>query len=241
MMGALLWYKISDFIAQSYCSNFLKRPKKDILNAELKKIEKMTDLMMAYASTFYWKEFFQKAVEKRAYSNLPYAMSLVGTREQSLDFVSLACLELEADDACAIGRINKFYQSLKKIQSDQLNPKKTKNLRLYAKINHRELLKLNQSALDHIELLGEIRRLDENLQAGFKGVSKYFRGLAEYDQKIAGADVTFLTDKLNDYDTKMEALSKKLEKELKEAMTALKTAQALQLTEEAILLKLKIA
>lgn len=241
MIGALLWYKISDFIAQSYCSNALRQPTKDALGTELTGISTMANLMMAYSSTFYWTEFFREAVEKRAYSNLPNAMSLVAKREKSLGFVSLACSELKADDACAIERIHAFYQSLKKLKQDRSTTRTTKNLRMYPRMDHKELIKLNKSALDHIELLGDISSLNRNLQTAVTGISKYFHGLATYDQGIAEADVTYLTDKLNDYSTRMDTLSKKLQKDMRAAMAALKTAQVLQAIEEVVLLKLKIA
>ena len=95
--------------------------------------------------------------------------------------------------------------------------------------------------LQHIELLGNIRNLDENLQIAVKGISGYFKGLAEYDQGIAQADVTFLKDKLKEFDNRAGTLSRKLEKDVQGAMKALITAQALQVAEESLILGLKIA
>ena len=95
--------------------------------------------------------------------------------------------------------------------------------------------------LQHIELLGNIRNLDENLQTAVKGISGYFKGLAEYDQGIAQADVTFLKDKLKEFDNRAGTLSRKLEKDVQGAMKALITAQALQVAEESLVLGLKIA
>ena len=95
--------------------------------------------------------------------------------------------------------------------------------------------------LQHIELLGNIRNLDENLQTAVKGISGYFKGLAEYDQGIAQADVTFLKDKLKEFDNRAGTLYRKLEKDVQGAMKALITAQALQVAEESLILGLKIA
>ena len=95
--------------------------------------------------------------------------------------------------------------------------------------------------LQHIELLGNIRNLDENLQTAVKGISGYFKGLAEYDQGIAQADVTFLKDKLKEFDNRAGTLYRKLEKDVQGAMKALITAQAFQVAEESLILGLKMA
>ena len=242
MMGALLWYKISSFIVKSFCSNSLGRPGKSALKTHLEEIEKMANLIMAYGSTFYWKDFFKnKAVKVNAYSNLASAMSLVEERENALGYVSLACIDLQAKDMCAVGSIFKAFESLKKIKQDRINPPPTRNLRLYSKIDHAKMLELKADALKHIELLGTIRKLDNNLQTAVKGISKYFYGLAKYDEAIAQADVTFLRDKLKEFDDKAETLSAKMESDIKDAMTALLVTQAAQVIEESTILGLKIA
>ena len=242
MMGALLWYKISNFIAQSFCSNSLTRPGlKSALKTDLKEIDKMADLIMAYASTFYWKGFFREAVQKRAYSNLANAMSIVKKREKSMGFVSLACIELKAKELCNVGSIYKFFVSLKKIQKDRRNPEPTRNLRFLAKINHAKMIELKKNALKHIALLGTIRNLNDNLRTAVAGIAKYFRGLAKYDQGIAQADVNFISKKLKQFDTQATTLSKKVESDIKGVLKALITAQTLQVVEESTILGLKIA
>ena len=239
MMGALLWYKISAFIAQSLCSNSLGRLEKATLQTEFKEIERMAELMMAYSSIFLWKEFFNEAVRARAYSNLANAMSLVKKREKAMGFVSLACVELQANDVCTIGSIYKFYESLKKIKNDRVSPPSTRNLRLHSKVDHGKMIELRKNALKHINLLGNIRSVDENLSTAVEGISKYFRGLATYDQRIAEADVTFLKQKLNEFDKAAAAQSKKVEKDVKDVMKALATALVIQAAEEMFILKLK--
>lgn len=241
MMGALLWYKINDFIAQSFCSNSLGQPPKTVLQTNLDEIENMANLVMAYGSTFYWKDFFEKAVRVNAFSNLESAMNLVKEREHSLGFVALACDKLQAEDMCDVGSIHKEYQSLRKIKHDRRNPAGTRNLRLHSKVNHAKMIELKKNALKHIELLGNIRKLDENLRTAVKGISKYFHGLAKYDQGIAQADVTFLSDKLKKFDEDATTLSEKLEKDIKAAMTALLATQVAQVIEESTILGLKIA
>ena len=241
MMGALLWYKISDFIAKSFCSNSLGRPDKSALKINLGEIERMANLIIAYGSTFYWGDFFRKAVKENAFSNLEKAMSLVDERKNAISHASLACLDLQAGDMCAVGSIYKAFQSLKKIKLDRQKPPSTRNLRLYWRIDHEKMVELQADTLKHIKLLGNIHKLDENLQASVEGISGYFDGLAKFDQDIAQADVTFLKDKLQEFDEKAKTLSEKVEKDIKDAMKALLVTQAAQVIEESVILKLKIA
>ena len=241
MMGALLWYKISDFIAKSFCSNTIGRPDKTELKTNLGEIDRMANLIMAYGSTFQWDDFFRGAVKVNAFSNLDNAMSLVEGRKNAIGHVSLACLELQADDMCAVGNIYKAFESLRKIKRDRKNRPPTRNLRLYSRIDHGKMLELQTDALKHIDLLGNIRKLDENLQTAVTGISNYFDGLAKYDQGIAQADVTFLRDKLKEFDGKAKTLSENVEKDIKDAMTALLVTQVAQVIEESTILGLKIA
>ncbi|XP_078374111.1 uncharacterized protein LOC144657630 [Oculina patagonica] len=241
MMGALLWYKISAFIAKSFCSNSLGRPEKSALKTNLEEIERMASLTIAYGSTFYWGDFFRKAEKENAFSNLDSAMSLVEERKNAIGHVSIACIDLQADDMCAVGSIYKAFQSLKKIKLDRLNPPQTRNLRLYSRIDHQKMLDIQTKALTNINLLAKMDKLDKNLKASVKGISNYFDGLARYDQHIADADVTFLADKLKEFDGKAATLCKKVEKDIKDAMTALLVTQAAQVIEESTILGLKIA
>lgn len=70
----------------------------------------------------------------------------------------------------------------------------TKNLRQFAKVNHKKIIEPKKDVLKHLELLGEISSVDENLRTPVKGISKYFNMLAKYDEGIAKADVTFISD-----------------------------------------------
>jgi len=58
MMAALLWYKVSDFMAQAFCYNHLKEPQKSIIQTEYKDIENMANMISAFASTLDWRQFF---------------------------------------------------------------------------------------------------------------------------------------------------------------------------------------
>ena len=176
----------------------------------------------------------------RAYSNLTSAMSLVKEREKSMGFVSLACKKLQASEVCTIGSIYKFYKSLVKMAEDRRNPKPTRNLRLYSEVDHGKMLELKMNVIRHIDLLGNIRSLDENLRTTVKGISNYFGKLATYDQRIAATDVEFLAHKLEEFDRNAAKLSEKVEKDLSSAMKTMMIAVGSQVIEEFFILKLKI-
>ena len=241
LMSALLWYKISDFMARSLCHNSLPEFKKSSLTTKYEEIKTMATLMVSYTSTLHWNGFFREAASQRAYSNLETAMSLINKRITSMEFTSLACIKLEATDMCTLGDIYKLYGSLLKLKKNILSPGMTKNLRQFTKVDHSKMLQLKTSALKHLNLLGEIRSVDENLQASVKGISKYFYGLAKFDEDIAKADVTFISDKLSEFRKKSDEISKKVEKDIQNAMAAMVTVLAGQLVEESVILSLKIA
>lgn len=241
LMSALLWYKISDFMARSLCHNSLPEFKKSSLTTKYEEIKTMATLMVSYTSTLHWNGFFREAASQRAYFNLEIAMSLINKRITSMEFTSLACIKLEATDMCTLGDIYKLYGSLLKLKKNILSPGMTKNLRQFTKVDHSKMLQLKTSALKHLNLLGEVRSVDENLKTSVKGISKYFYGLAKFDEDIAKADVTFISDKLSEFRKKSDEISKKVEKDIKNAMAAMVTVLAGQLVEESVILSLKIA
>ena len=240
MMGSLLWYKVSDFIAQSFCRNQLDEPDPSVLNTAYDDIKTMASLTMGFTSVLHWSDFFNKALSTRAYSNLGNAMTLVQERQRSLKYAALACLELDSPDMCIVGDIFKLYESLKKLRSDRQNPGNTRNLRLHSRVDHAKMVELKKDALQHIELLGNIESLDHNLEAVVTGISGYFLGLAKYDQGIAEQDVAFLKGKLDEFETKSSTLSAKVQEDVRAVMIAANTALAAQLVEEIVILTAKI-
>lgn len=241
MMGALLWYKVSTFIAKSLCRNYLGQPETSVLTSEHNDIKDMARLVMAYASTLSWDQFFEEAMRRRAYSCLGVALSLIEEYEKSFSSSPTACYELDAEDVCIYGDINKEYQSLRKLQQYRLRPGQTRNLRHFANINHGKMVELKRRALQHIDLLGNIRSVDENLAEATHGISTYFLRLAEYDQGIADQDVLFLAGKLTDFEAKAATLSEKVGLDVTNVLFAANTILGIQLWEEIVVMKAKIA
>ena len=114
-MSALLWYKISEFMARSLCHNSLPEFKKSSLTTKYEECKTMATLMVSYTSTLHWNGFFREAASQRAYSNLETAMTLINKRITSMEFTSLACIKLEATDMCTLGDIYKLHGSLLKL------------------------------------------------------------------------------------------------------------------------------
>ena len=223
MMGALLWYKISDFIARSFCSNSLTaRPFKNALKTDLKEIDTMINLMIAYSSTLNWNTFFDRAIQKNAFSNLTRAMSMFGKRGKSLEIVSFACSKLKANtDVCTVGNIYPIYVSLKKLKKDRTKPHRIRDLRIFSNINHQKMLELQRNDLAQMNILGNMKRNDKNLR---KKLSTYFRKVANYDKGIAQADVNFISKKLKQFNNSAASLTKKVGNDMKDVLQATKTA-----------------
>lgn len=232
MMGSLLWYRVSKFMARSLCRDNLKQPDKSILSQEFSEIQEMVRMVMAFASTINWDLFFAEAINRRAYSNLEVALGLVTEYEKSFSSSPVACYKLEADDVCIYSDINKEYQSVRKTQQLRLHPGETRNLRPFERVNHAKMVELKRRALDHIDVLGNIKSVDENLGEATAGIKSYLRGLAEYDQGIADQDVAFLSGKLTDFESRADDLSEKLEQNVRNTLIAANTILALQLTDE---------
>lgn len=241
MMGAVLWYKVSKFIAKSLCRNYLNQPEQSALTAEHDNIKEMARLVMAYASTLSWDQFFEEAMRRRAYSSLEVALGLVEEYDKSFSSSPTACYELEANEVCIYGDINNEYQSLRKLQQYRLSPRETRNMRHYANINHAKMIELKRRAVQHIDLLGNIRSVDENLAQATQGISNYFRRLAEYDQGIAEQDVLFLAGKLTEYTEKAAKVSEKLGQDVTDVLVAGNAILGLQLREEFLVMKFKVA
>ncbi|KAK3751018.1 hypothetical protein QZH41_020174 [Actinostola sp. cb2023] len=94
------------------------------------------------------------------------------------------------------------------------------------------MITLQKQNLQHLELLGSIKKLDDNLQASVSGISTFFKGLAKFDQGIASADAAFLKDSLDKYSTTLATVETKLTKDIKEAMTLMEAVLAANLAEE---------
>lgn len=232
MMGSLLWYKVSKFMARSLCREYLQEPDESAISQEFGEISEMVRLVMGYASTINWELFFGEAINRRAYSNLEVALGLVSEYEKSFSSSPVACYELEADDVCIYSDINKEYQSVRKTQQLRLHPGQTRNLRPFERVNHAKMVALKQRALDHIDVLGNIKSVDENLGEATAGIKNYLLGLSKYDQGIADQDVAFLSGKLNDFESNATAISEKLEEDVRNVLIAANTILGLQLVDE---------
>ena len=241
MMGSLLWYKVSKFIARSLCRNYLHQPTESDINEEHNDIKEMVRMVMGYASTINWGLFFEEAIRTRAYSNVQVALRLVSQYEKSFSSSPVACYELEADDVCIYSSINMEYQSIRKTQQNRLQGGQVRNLRLFRRVNHAKMVELKRRALDHIDILGNIRSVDENLGEATQGIKNYFRRLAEYDQGIAGQDVAFLAGKLKDFESNSTAISEKLGQDVKNVLIAANAILGIQLFDEIETLAYQIA
>lgn len=242
MMAAMIWFKVTDWMAQRLCLDQCRAAGCQVdsnYDAVLEEISKMK----AYINVIpnYGGAFFEDAVQRRAYSDLDEAMSMVASDEQYFKTSSLACQLLNYADSCLVVDIYREYVSMKKIQNDRRQPARTRDLRLHANIDKAKMIELQRDTLEQIELLGTITQLDKNLRVSVDGISTYFQGLAEFEEAIAAADVAFIREKLAEFERKDATLLPKLEYDVREVMDSMLVILTSQFIEQTAILVAKIA
>ena len=145
IMGSLIWYKVSDFIADSLCYNhLLDAALKHTIAVKRKSIAQMLSFVKAYASTLTWEYFLNHALEIGAYSELKTAMTLVKKHEETFISSVDACYKIQATDVCIIEDIYAEYKELNNLKNAMRSPGQTRNLRFFPWVNHAKLMELKK-------------------------------------------------------------------------------------------------
>ena len=217
MMVSLLWYKVSDLIAQSLCHNHLPTPLlKTHIHTELQSVQRMVATVRAYFSTLTWDLFFTRAAEVGGYSTLETAMTLVTDHEKSFYSSIKACNDLDAQEVCIIKKINAEFKALKTLKRKR--SEKVRDLRLFRHVNHAKLVELRKKTLKEIEALAILLKAQSVNRIANKRISNYFQGVSRYDERIAEQDFGYVKGKLDDFKTKANTLSQELWTTIKEIL-----------------------
>ncbi|XP_068713477.1 uncharacterized protein [Montipora capricornis] len=250
MMAGVYWHALNAFIVKRLCldncigvlgdmSRCLDFETYERLQEELKILLAYTSAIPAYFNNW-WNNFFQRAVASRAFSNLDTAMTMIEEKKTDFERTSHMCHFIEFTKACPYADIYKEFIFLKKVQGYRVNPGLVKDLRLHSRVNHKIMVGLQRDTLRHIELLGTIQLLDDNLRASVSGISSYFSSLASYDEGIANADVAFIQGELDKYETALRNVEQSLKDQFTTAMALMQATALANLVEEAALLVVKI-
>ncbi|KAK3739430.1 hypothetical protein QZH41_004662 [Actinostola sp. cb2023] len=241
MMVGIFWYQINEMIFQRLCPQNCQSGECDYIGTFHKVLED-ADRLISYAGSLpsywtvtvnHWKPFYIDAVAMSAFTNLDVALSMVEEREEALAISQHQCDLIKFVAACPNGNLIKQYKLIKMIQLIQNKDVKVKDLRESSQIDYAQMITLQKQNLQHLQLLGSIKKLDDNLQASVSGISTFFEGLTKFDQGIASADAAFLKDSLDKYTTTLATVETKLTKDIKEAMTLMEVVLAANLAEEA--------
>ena len=245
MMIGVFWHAMNDFIFKQLCINqcITALPSDcrhfetfDRLLLEAKLLKAYTSALPQHFNNV-WKDFLQRAIDKRAFADLDVAMSMIQEKKKDFDITPTMCNLIEFNRACPYADIYKEYTLIKKVQQYRVNPGLVKDLRLQSNIDHAKMVELQRDAVQHIELLGSITSLDQSI----KGISSYFRGLARYDEGIANADVAFLQAELDKYETNIADIEKRLKNDFITAIALMVETASLNLAEDITLLIVTIA
>ena len=250
MMCGVYWHALNAFILKRLCRNSCNRVLGRRRCKEYETFERVRDeakLLIAYISVLpahfsnVWNvNFFQRAVASKAFSNLDTAMTMIEEKKRDFERTPHMCHLIEFTKACPYADIYKEFIFIKKVQHYRVNPGLVKDLRLHSRVNHVIMARLQRDTLRHIEILGTIQQLDDNLRAPVSGISSYFSGLADYDEGIANADVAFIQGELEKYETATRDVDEKLKEEFRTAMGLMEATALANLVEEAALLVARI-
>ena len=196
-----------------------------------------------------FEQFFRDAVTRRAYSQIEAAMEIISENEQefnqfNLTLARFACEEIQAQTPYQVPGVYPHYLLLKKMKEERLNPGHTgdtRDLTLYENVDHAKIIELKKDTIKHNQLLDAIDQLNDNLETHVRGISSYFRGIASFDQGIANADVLFIKEKLETFDSKYTELEAKVNNDVDAAMRAMLALVTAELVEDTIALVAKMA
>ena len=228
MMAGLFWHALSAFIVKRLCHYSCIRALGGERCSSLESYERLVEeakLLLDYTSALpayfnnAWNEsFLQRAVVSHAFSDLDTVMTLIEEKRRDFDRSLHMCHAIRFTKACHYADIYKEFTFIKKVQQYRMNPGLVKNLRLHSRVNHAIMVELQRDTIRHIELLGTIKLLDDNLRASVSGISSYFSSLASYDEGIANADVVFIQGELDKYETATSEVETRLKEEFSTAM-----------------------
>lgn len=153
----------------------------------------------------------------------------------------VACEGINFPEACLYGDIYSQYILIEKIKKHRSDPGLVKDLRLNSKVKKQVMISLQRDSLEHLEILGSIKNLDENLEASVTGISSYFTELATYDEGIADKDILFIKGQLGNVEDKLKLVQGKLEKNFNTLGTLTVTVTLANFIEETATLVARIA
>ncbi|KAK3698904.1 hypothetical protein QZH41_007720 [Actinostola sp. cb2023] len=209
MMTGIFWYQINDVIFHRLCPQHCHGRDCNYLDTFRKVMEDSESLIM-YAKSLpsywaeTWKTFFFDAVTVQAFTNTRVTLSMVKEKASDFEFAAKQCSVIKSPKACSNSALLEQYKLLKDMQYNKNKDVKLKDLRKHSQMDYAQMMKLQKDNLQQLQLLGGIKKLDDNLQASVSGISKYFEGLAKFDQGIATADAGFLKGELDKYETSLK-------------------------------------
>lgn len=246
IMTAIFWYNVNKWMEKRICLQKCSLWNDHVHEEHMKLLDE-AKILTAYSTIvpeFWestWSNFFNRAVEQSAYTNLVTALEMVKEKEKFLNSTLIACNTLKFTDACPYADIFVEYRFIRKSQENRKNPSPVKDLRLYSDLDHAKMLELQRATSNHIELLGSIKRLDENLKVSVSGISSYFRGVARYDEGIADKDVQFINGEIDKFNVSLTSVVKEVKDNIQQVMNLVQGQMALTLATEVTNLALIVA
>lgn len=178
-MTGLMWYQINEIIFQKMCPGNCPNGECSIANnAEemLKDLDRILYMSLFFSSVIKdtWDPFFQKALSVQAFTNLDSTLALIKDKKEDFEIAEGQCSVIKFQTACEYAAIFQNYNMLRKVQQKNGDVgQKVKDIRLYSDMDMKQMIQLQKDNLQHLELLGNIKKLDDNLKASVSGISRY--------------------------------------------------------------------
>lgn len=225
IMVSLLWYRVSYVIAQSLCHNLPQHDLQSSIKTEIDNIKAMASEVRAYFSTLTWDLFLTQATIVGAFSEVEKAMIILKQHEKSLYSSIKACNSLQAQDVCIIKRIYAEYKALQKMKRKRRE--KTRDLRLFPRVNHAKLVELRKKTLKEIEALAVLLKAKSESRTANTLISEYFKGVSRYDERISDQDFGYVKAKLTEFKVRADKLTTELDSQIKEVLVTANSALVL--------------
>ena len=190
LMVGLLEFQINEIIFQKMCPENCPSGTCSFADNAAEVLNDL-DRILYYAYTVpaiakkTWKNFFEKAIVLEGFYDLESTMALIKEKEEDFALAYGQCVEIKYNQACDYHRIYDQYIMLNKIQQNNGGDgRRVKDLRHFSKTDMKQMIQLQLDNKNHLQLLRQIRKLNNNLRVSVSGISRYLKCLLFVSPRI---------------------------------------------------------
>lgn len=220
LMAGLFYYQTHEMIFQRLCTT--KCRGKCDYKRTFKTWMEDADLLITFAETMpaywssKWKPVLNEGISAHALSDVNALNNVVESNLEGIKYAQKQCSVAKSPNACKLTTLLEYHSTFK--ATIQRKDVKVKDIRKQSHVDYFKVVELQKENIHHMELLGGIKRLDDNLKASVKGIRKFFDGMAQFDKGIAKDNLEYINEELPTYKTTLASVEKRLVDDMNEAM-----------------------